>query len=79
MQNAQFDRGHFKSFGDFSLNFEFVYYVLSADYAKYMDVQQEINYKLFNQFSKEGIEFAYPTQTLFMNKSNSDESNKEAA
>jgi len=79
VQNAQFDRGHFKSFGDFSLNFEFVYYVLSADYAKYMDVQQEINYKLFNQFSKEGIEFAYPTQTLFMNKINGDESNKEAA
>ncbi len=67
-QNAQFDRGHFKSFGDFSLNFEFVYYVLSADYAKYMDVQQAINYKIFEQFSKEGIEFAYPTQTLFLNK-----------
>lgn len=78
-QNAQFDRGHFKSFGDFSLNFEFVYYVLSADYAKYMDVQQAINYKLFDQFSKEGIEFAYPTQTLFMNKINDENSNKEAA
>lgn len=78
-QNAQFDRGHFKSFGDFSLNFEFVYYVLSADYAKFMDIQQAINYKIFDQFGKEGIEFAYPTQTLFMNKINGDESNKEAA
>lgn len=78
-QNAQFDRGHFKSFGDFSLNFEFVYYVLSADYAKYMDVQQAINYKIFDQFSKEGIEFAYPTQTLFMNKINGEDSSKEAA
>ncbi len=78
-QNAQFDRGHFKSFGDFSLNFEFVYYVLSADYAKYMDVQQVINYKIFEQFSKEGIEFAYPTQTLFMNKINGEDSTKEAA
>ncbi len=56
-QNPQFDRGHFKSFRDFSLNFEFVYYVLNSPYAKYMDVQQAINYKIFDQFSKAGIEF----------------------
>jgi small-conductance mechanosensitive channel len=77
--NALFDRGHFKSFGDFSLNFEFVYFVLGREYTKYMNVQQAINYKIFEEFSKEGIEFAYPTQTLFMNKINGEDSNKEAA
>jgi small-conductance mechanosensitive channel len=69
---AEFDRGHFKSFGDFSLNFEFVYYVLSSDYAIYMDIQQEINLKIFDAFEREGIEFAYPTQTLFLTKDGSD-------
>ena len=54
--------------GDFSLNFEFVYYVHSADYTKYMDIQQAINLAIFEAFEKEGIEFAYPTQTLFVNK-----------
>ena len=67
-ENAEFNRGHFKAFGDFSLNFEFVFYVLSQDYKAYMDVQQSINYKIFNRFSDKGIEFAYPTQVVYMNK-----------
>ena len=67
-KDVTFDRGHFASYGDFSLNFEFVYYVLSADYVKYMDIQQAINLKIYEEFETRGIEFAYPTQTLFMNK-----------
>ena len=76
--NAEFDRGHFKSFGDFSLNFEFVYYVLSSDYAVYMDIQQAINLKIYNMFEENGIEFAYPTQTLFLNKEGNDYSIKNS-
>ena len=67
-QDATFDRGHFASYGDFSLNFEFVYYVTGADYNKYMDVQQAINLTVFEAFEAEGIEFAYPTQTVFIHK-----------
>jgi small-conductance mechanosensitive channel len=67
-EKSNFDRGHFKSFGDFSLNFEFVYYVLSPDYATYMDTQHNINMKIFNKFNEEGIEFAYPTQMVYVNK-----------
>jgi small-conductance mechanosensitive channel len=63
-----FDRAHFASYGDFSLNFEVVYYVLSRDYNKYMDIQQEINFKLNEELTKRGVEFAYPTQTLFLEK-----------
>jgi small-conductance mechanosensitive channel len=62
------DRIHFKEFGDFSLNFEVIYYINSKDYAKYMDVQQEINFAIKEAFEKEGIEMAYPTQTIFLNK-----------
>ena len=68
--DATFDRGHFSSYGDSSLNFEFVYYVVGADYTKYMDIQQAINLKIFEEFEKRGIEFAYPTQTLFVSKEN---------
>jgi small-conductance mechanosensitive channel len=63
-----FDRAHFSSYGDFSLNFEIVYYVLSGDYGKYMDIQQEINFAIKEEFEKRGIEFAYPTQSLFIEK-----------
>lgn len=66
--NADLDRVHFKSLGDFSLNFEVVYYVLSGDYNEYMDIQQNVNFALMEAFEKEGIEFAYPTQTVYVAK-----------
>ncbi len=66
--NVTFDRAHFANFGDFSLNFEVVYYVQSREYSVFMDINQNINLKLFEAFADKGIEFAYPTQTLFLNK-----------
>lgn len=68
VKDTIFDRAHFLSYGDFSLVFEIVYYVLSADYNKYMDTQQEINLAIKKEFESRGIEFAYPTQTLFVAK-----------
>ncbi len=62
------DRVHFTEFGDFSLNFEIVYYLKTKDYTKYMDTQQEINFRIKEAFEKEGIEMAFPTQTIFLNK-----------
>lgn len=67
-EKSEFDRAHFASYGDFSLNFEVVYYVMSSDYSKYMDIQQEINLAIKEEFEKRRIEFAYPTQTLFIEK-----------
>ena len=63
---ARFDRGHFQSFGPSSLDFEVVYFVKSPDYGAYMDTQQAINLAILDAFQAEGIEFAYPTQTLFI-------------
>jgi small-conductance mechanosensitive channel len=62
------DRVHFKNFGDFSLNFEVVYYLKTNDYNRYMDTQQQINFLIKEAFEKEGIEMAFPTQTIFLNK-----------
>ena len=63
---AKFDRAHFKSYGASSLDFEVVYIVQTPDYAVYMDVQQAINVALFERFADEGIDFAYPTQTVHL-------------
>jgi small-conductance mechanosensitive channel len=65
-EKTRFDRSHFKAYGDFSLNFETVYYVLVPDYNIYMDIQQAINLRIHERFEKESIEFAYPTQTLHL-------------
>jgi small-conductance mechanosensitive channel len=67
-QKTRFDRSHLKAFGDFSINFESVYYVLVPDYNVYMDIQQAINLRIHQRFEEEQIEFAYPTQTLFVVK-----------
>jgi small-conductance mechanosensitive channel len=64
--NARFDRSHFMEYADYSLNFETVYYVLSPDYNVYMDIQQDIYFQLHERLEQEEIEFAYPTQKLFL-------------
>lgn len=76
LPDTRFDRAHFKDFGDFSLNFEVVYYVLSSDYNVYMDRQQSVNLKIFGLFAKEQVEFAFPTQTVLLN--NTHESKHES-
>jgi small-conductance mechanosensitive channel len=64
--DTRFDRSHFAKHGAASLDFETVYFVLSADFNKYMDIQQAINMRLHREFAGLGIEFAYPTQRLLI-------------
>lgn len=65
---VRFDRAHFKQYGDFSLVFEVVYFVLAADYNLSMDIQQAINLAIFRRFAEERIEFAYPTHTVHLQR-----------
>ncbi len=62
---TRFDRAHFAGYGDFALNFESVYYVTVADYNIYMDIQQAINMQVLDEFTKRGIQFAYPTTVQY--------------
>ncbi|MES0875134.1 mechanosensitive ion channel family protein [Sinimarinibacterium thermocellulolyticum] len=63
---ARFDRAHFFKFGDSSLDYEVVYWMKDPEYAKYMDTQQAINLALMRALAKEGIGFAYPTRSLYV-------------
>lgn len=67
-KNARFDRVHLAQFGDFSLIFEGVYFVLTSNYATYMDVQEQINFAIKERLEAEGIEIAYPTQKLYLHQ-----------
>lgn len=60
----RFDRAHFKSFGDSSLDFEVVYIVKDPGFNVYMDMQQTINLGLMREFAAMGVEFAFPTRTI---------------
>lgn len=66
--NAEYSRVHFNGFGDYSLTFQIVYYVLSGDYAIFMDTQQSINLQIIEKFKEQGIEIAFPTQTIYLQK-----------
>ena len=52
-----FDRCHFASFGDWSLKFEAVYFVLDPDFNKYMSIQQAINLQIKDAFRQNEIFF----------------------
>ena len=67
-ENAEFDRTHFVSFGPSSLNFEVVYYIWISDFRIYKDVHQSIWLNIIKLFKKKWIEFAYPTQSLYIKK-----------
>lgn len=63
---TRFDRAHFVAFGPSSLDFEIVFFVLSANYNVCMDVQQAIHLAIKTQFDSLGIAFAFPTQTVYL-------------
>ncbi len=63
--NTTFERAHFKEFGASALIFEVVYFVDASDYRLFMDRQQQINLDIYNKFSENQIQFAYPTQTIY--------------
>lgn len=62
--DTRFDRAHFLAFDESQLTFEVVYFVLSAEYNKYMDIQQEINLQLMAQLEQKQIRFAFPMRRV---------------
>jgi small-conductance mechanosensitive channel len=65
-QPVRFDRSHFTAYTDSALRIETVYYVLDADYSRYLDIQQTINLELLRRFNAEKIEFAFPTRSVVL-------------
>jgi len=63
-EQVRFDRSHFMSYGESALNFEMVYFVLTADYLTYANINQAVNLAVFRRFVAEKISFAFPTRTI---------------
>ncbi|WP_192349415.1 mechanosensitive ion channel family protein [Algoriphagus sp. Y33] len=69
-ERVNFDRAHFKAFGDSSLDYEIVYIIKSADFNTYMDIQQDFNFQIYQKFGELGISIAFPTRTLYLRNEN---------
>jgi len=61
-------RVYFSDFNDCSLNIYMSYWVKPPDYWLYHEVNQRVNLEMMKRFEAEGIEFAFPTQTLYVKK-----------
>lgn len=70
IDNITFDIAYFAGFGDFSLNFEIVYYVDNNDIRVYRVTRNEINLAIKNAFSAHQLVFAYPTQVHYLSSVN---------
>ena len=64
--HSTFNRCHFTEFADSSLNFELVYYIDTRDFTVALNEQQAINLEIMEAFAREGISFAFPSQTLYL-------------
>ena len=65
-KKTRFERTHLKECGAHGYIFEAVYMVTDRDIDTYMDIHQQVNLEIIRAFQRNGIEFAYPTQTLFI-------------
>ena len=63
---VRLDRTHLARLAESSIEFETVYYIATPEYNLYMDTQQTIVLELLRRFAAEGIEFAFPTRTVFV-------------
>lgn len=57
---------YFSELNSDSLNIMFFYWYHPPDYWAYMEFTEWVNNKIFRRFSEEGIDFAFPTQTLYL-------------
>lgn len=65
-RNTQNTVVSFNKFGDFALNIQIVHWHNPAAWADYVKSIEEMNLELKKRFDSEGIDFAFPTQTVYL-------------
>ena len=63
--DAEYIRSGFATFGPSSLDFQLVFDVPSEDIDVMVESRHNIGIAIVDRFAKDGIEFAYPTQTTY--------------
>lgn len=64
----RFDRCHFDGFANSSLDFELVFFVLDTEFNVYMDIKEKVLLDIFKKFAAEGVDFAFPSQSIYIEK-----------
>ena len=66
VQAVEFERCGMSGFGPSSIDFTLVFFALQPDFNRAMAARSKVFLALFRGLQDEGLEFAYPTQTLFI-------------
>lgn len=61
---ASFERSHFSGLGEWSFDFETVYWIKSPDYFVFMDTQQAVYLRVVGALAERGIELAIPMRLM---------------
>ena len=59
---------HFTTFGDSSLNIEMLFFIKTTDYSKFLQSRQNINFKIMHTVEDLGLDFAFPSTTVYLEK-----------
>ena len=67
-KNTEVDRIHFSEINENHFIYDVVYFVNNKEYKYFMDIQQNINLGIVDQFNQENIQLSHPTQTVYIKK-----------
>lgn len=67
-KDVKFERCYLESMWDFSINFLISYDITTPDYQKSLEINEKIYLWMVESFEKNWIEFAFPSQTLYIKK-----------
>jgi MscS family membrane protein len=62
---------HFFNFNAYSIDIQVYCFTKSISYEEWLDTKEDILYKIWDIVEQNSLEFAYPTQTLFLEKNSS--------
>ena len=65
-KNVEYERCYLEKMWDFSINFLMSYNILNPDYEASLKINEKIYLELIEKFEKEWIEFAFPSQTIYV-------------
>jgi small-conductance mechanosensitive channel len=66
--HARFERCHLKTLGESSFQFELSYFVQQPAVNPPLDLQQTVNFRIIDELKRLGVEFAYPTQLVVLER-----------
>ena len=67
-EKCKFERASLTDLANSSVNFTLTFYLSVDSYTEYLEVQETVLKAIIKKFRMENIEFAYPTQTLYIKK-----------